>query len=93
MKAPAGAIVSIYVDLVAHVGTGDVIQTGSGRRYRVVDAREQKRGKHVGRQHLRCIVDPDAVPDDMVYAGPEGETRGGIVHTIRWYKRGRKARR
>lgn len=91
MTAPAGAIVSLYVDLVADVGTGDVIATQSGRRYRVVDVRVQKRGKHVGRQHLRCIVDPGAEPDEMVYAGPEGETRAGVVHTIRWYKRARRA--
>lgn len=88
MTAPIGAIVGLYVDLFAPVGTGDIIQTEAGRRYRALSVRLQKRGMHVGRQHLRCIVvDEDAEPDEMVYAGPEGITRAGIVHTIRWYKR------
>jgi hypothetical protein len=51
--------------------------------------REQTRGRHVGRQHLRCLVDPEATPDDLVYAGRDGDTRPGVVHTIRWYARGR----
>lgn len=93
MTAPIGAIVSLYVDLVARVGSGDVIMTGTGRRYRVIAVREQTRGRHVGRQHLRClVVDDDDEPDEMVYAGPEGETRGGVVHRISWYSRGRGRR-
>jgi hypothetical protein len=89
VTAPAGAVVGIYVDLVERVGSGDVIETQSGRRYRVLVVREQTRGRHVGRQHLRCLVDPEATPDDLVYAGRDGDTRPGVVHTIRWYARGR----
>ena len=87
MTAPAGAVVSLYVDLVARVAVEDVIETQSGRRYRVLGVREQTRGKHVGRQHLSCLVlgadDPDATHrfDD---------TMGPRLHQIRWYPRPRK---
>lgn len=92
MTAPIGAVVSLYVDLVARVGAGDIIETESGRRYRVLVVREQTRGKHIGRQHLRCLVVDAAVePDAMVYAGQDGETRAGCVHTIRWYVRRRRS--
>lgn len=80
MTAPVGAIVSIYVDLVASVSTGDLIETQSGRRYMAVGVRVQQRGKHVGRQHLRCVVidRDDVCPSAMV---------DRVVHKIRWYKR------
>jgi len=79
-KAPAGAEVGLYVDLVAPVAAGDVIQTESGRRYGVVSVRVQLRGMRVGRQHLRAVV-----------LSPEDELSEGVnVHTIRWYKRGRR---
>jgi hypothetical protein len=77
--APAGAEVGIFVDLVARVAIGDVIETQTGRRYGVVAVRVQQRGGHVGRQHLRCVV--LAVGD-----------AGGDVHRIRWYRRGRSKR-
>lgn len=77
MTAPAGAVVGIYVDLVASVQVGHVIQTQTGRRYGVVSVRVQERGKHRGRQHLRCVV---LAPDDVVDPGQ-------WVHEIRWYKR------
>jgi hypothetical protein len=51
MKAPAGAEVGLYVDLVAQVATGDVIETQTGRRYLVTSRREQMRGKHTGWLH------------------------------------------
>jgi len=81
VTAPAGAIVSIYVDLAQRVAIGDVIETTSGRRYHVVDVRVQGRGWHVGRQHLRVAVmaPGDPLPDS------------GMLHPIRWYKR--KAKR
>ena len=76
MTAPAGAEVGLYVDLVATVRIGDVIETRSGRRYRVIAVREQLRGKAAGRQHLRAVV---------LEADDPGE--GGAVHRIRWYAR------
>ena len=90
MTAPIGAVVALSVDLLADVGPGDIIQTQTGRRYRVLLVRVQKKGKTIGRQHLRCLVvekntEPDA--DDFTYAGVEGIRRQCRVHTIRWYER------
>jgi len=73
-------VVGIYVDLVARVEVGRVIQTQTGRRYGVASVRVQLRGKHRGRQHLRCVV----LADDDVTCG--------MVHEIRWYKRWRRPR-
>jgi hypothetical protein len=86
MTAPLGAIVGLYVDLVASVATGDLIETQTGRCYFVVDVRVQKRGRHQGRQHLRAqVIDrADVCPSAMV---------GRTVHTIRWYKRDAKRKR
>lgn len=81
MTAPAGAVVKLYVDLVAPVAPRDVIETQTGRRYSVLSVRVQLRGARAGRQHLQCLV---LGVDDP----PTGE-----VHKIRWYKRGRKARK
>lgn len=81
MTAPAGAIVAIYVDLVSPVAVDEVIETESGRRYSVIAVRVQERGKHKGRQHLRCIVMPADEPQ-----------HGEKTHRIRWYKRGRGKR-
>lgn len=78
MTAPVGASVRLYVDLVAQVATGDLIETSSGRRYSVIGVRVQARGKHAGRQHLQCLVVPNGwLPDP----------REGTLHRIRWYKR------
>ena len=77
MSAPAGAAVGIYVDLVDEVAVGDVIQTQTGRRYLVLGRRVQLRGKHVGRQHLRCVV------------VERGDLASACVHEIRWYRRAR----
>lgn len=84
MTAPAGAIVSIYVDLAATVTVtpGDVIETQTGRRYSVVTVRVQTGGKHEGRQHLRCAV---MAPGDAL-------PTSGMLHPIRWYARGRGKR-
>ena len=79
MTAPEGADVGLYVDLVSQVETGDVIQTHSGRRYLVTNVRVQLRGAHAGRQHLRCVVGPeDTLP------------ASGVLHSIRWYRRGKR---
>lgn len=83
MTAPAGAIVGLYVDLASQLELDDVIETGTGRRYRVVSVRVQERGRHRGRQHVRALVlavDDQNPPDAR-------------VHRIRWYKRAsRKAK-
>lgn len=84
--APVGAIVSLYVDLVARVAIGDVIETQTGRRYQALDVRVQARGKHRGRQHMRCLV--LAAAPEVIGAVPFT----GRVHTIRWYARRRKSR-
>jgi hypothetical protein len=86
MTAPAGAIVSLYVDLRASVADNDVIETQTGRRYRVLDVRVQQRGKHVGRQHLRCIVLGDEGEHDDL--NRSADPRMSAVHRIRWYERG-----
>jgi hypothetical protein len=81
-RAPEGAEVGLYVDLLARVRVGHVIQTPSGRRYGVVSVRVQERGIHAGRQHLRCVV-----------LGPDAELSARIrLHEIVWYKRGRARR-
>lgn len=80
MIAPPGSIVSLYVDLAAPVELDDLIETQTGRRYRVLAVRVQERGKHRGRQHLRVLV---LHRDDQ--APPESRT-----HRIRWYKRARR---
>lgn len=87
MKAPAGALVKLYVDLVARVEICDVIETQSGRRYQVLAVREQKRGKHVGRQHLSCLV---LGPDDPGYHHRFDDTTPPRLHRIRWYARKRR---
>lgn len=89
MTAPAGAIVSLYVDLVAPVADGDIIETQTGRRYQVLAVRVQARGKRKGRQHLSCLVigkdggEPVLREDGSVSA----------CHRIRWYTRGKARRR
>lgn len=78
--APAGSIVKLYVDLAEEVSPCDVIETGTGRKYWVLNVRVQAKGKHRGRQHLACLVlDPDRKD--------EGENR---IHKIRWYKRAKR---
>ena len=80
MKAPPGAVVKLYVDLVAQVVPTDVIETQSGRKYWVLHVRVQEKGQHKGRQHLSCLVlDPER--------NDEGSNR---IHKIRWYKRKKK---
>jgi hypothetical protein len=76
MKAPAGAVVRIYYD-GARVDAGDALRTPTGRCYIVLAKRLQERGKHVGRQHLACIV-ADEVP------------AGARVLELHWYRRGKK---
>lgn len=74
--APIGAEVGLFVDLIARVAEGDVIETKRGRRYGVTKVRVQERGKNVGRQHLRAVV------------LDEGARWAGRTHRIKWYRRG-----
>lgn len=76
--APLGAIVRLYVDLVASVSLGDAVVTRTGRTYLVVGVRVQTRGKHAGRQHLLCAI-VDEIPPCAT------------VHRISWYRRRRRA--
>jgi hypothetical protein len=82
VTAPAGAIVSLYVDFMHPVDVGDIIETETGRRYEALHVRVQQRGKRIGRQHLRCIVRDGDAP-----IAP-----GTVIHRLRWYKRGRARR-
>jgi hypothetical protein len=79
MTAPAGAIVSLYVDTrVMTLQPGDIVRTQTGRCYEVVTSRTQQRGKWAGiRQHLTAMVMPKHFePVD-----------GQRVLLIRWYRR------
>lgn len=87
VRAPAGALVRLFYDPHPepsknprlHVKPGDVLQTPTARRYGVVEARAQTRGKHVGRMHLRCVV-----------LESDAETTGK-VWPLHWYKRSRRS--
>lgn len=76
--APAGAWVGIYYDGL--VARGQYLRTPTGRLYEVVAVRVQRRGAHVGRHHLRCIVKTEAPP-------------GAAVRPLYWYPRARGRRR
>lgn len=105
MTAPIGATVRIYVDLVARVVEGDIVETTSGRRYQVLGARVQQHGKHEGRQHLTVlVVPPDArttcagivhtAPSNVecLSCGLTGRTCDRRLHRIRWYPRAKRRR-
>ncbi len=79
MKAPLGALVSLYYDSPREVVAGDALRTPSGRLYLLVDVRRQTRGKHIGRWHLKAVVS-DRVPD------------GTRVHPIYWFRRTKKGK-
>lgn len=85
--APAGALVRMYYDVTDERGEvrsgdavrpGDVIETKTRRRYGVVEVRQQTRGKHAGRWHLRCVV-----------LERDEETPGARVWPLYWYPRSR----
>lgn len=81
--APAGAEVALYYDSPwRDVQPGDVVQTRTGRRYLVRRVRRQARGRHLGRQHLRCEV----LPADHEL---DADT---VVHPVFWYRRQKAAR-
>lgn len=81
MSARIGAEVGLYLDSAKQINPGDaVVSASTGRSYLVTACREQTRGAHVGRQHLRAVVfastddlpaDPDrAVIPFLWYARP-----------------------
>jgi predicted transcriptional regulator len=76
-RAPTGAVVRIFVD-GGQVLVGEALRTPTGRTYLVVERRVQERGKHVGRQHLACVVNAELEPSTRVVS-------------LRWYRRRRKA--
>lgn len=75
-KAP-GTPVAIQYDGPT-LAPGDYLQTRSGRRYLVLAVRVQRKGKHVGRQHVTALV---VAPEHKV----EQDAR---VHSLRWHSRG-----
>lgn len=81
MKAPVGAIVSIYFDAGdTEVGPVDVIETSRTKRhYWVLAAKRQTKGKHAGRYHLQCLVLGD---DWATVVGTDPR-----IHVLHWYKR------
>lgn len=87
-KAPAGAIVTLHLDLDGRVGEGDLIETSTGRAYLALAVRVQERGLHVGRQHVTCSVMPrdwkDHLDDLVEALGADAR-----VHRIAWYPRDR----
>ena len=104
MTAPVGTNVGLYVDLVARVAVGDVIETQTGRRYGVASVRVQERGKHAGRQHLRvvvlgtepvrCVGTIHTAPSNVQCLACRGfgQRCELKLHRIRWYSRGRGRR-
>lgn len=72
--AGAGSVVSIYYDGWHEMAEGEALRTPTGRTYVVVANRIQQRGKHVGRQHLRCLVVDQVEP-------------GTAVFPLVWYRR------
>jgi len=77
MTAPVGAVVRIFYD-GRPVERGDAIVTTTGRTYVVASVRVQARGRHIGRQHLACLVAREPPP-------------GARRHRLHWYPRGRRA--
>lgn len=91
MPAAPGTEVGLYVDLLATVHTGDIIETQTGRRYLVTFVRKQMRGEHIGRQHLRAVVMDGS---ELTYESMQPDhPMIPTVHKIRWYKRSNRGQR
>lgn len=76
MTAAIGNVVSLYMDTSRDIEFGDCIRTTSGRAYRVVASRQQERGKHAGRWHLRAqVIDASTISED------------DTVIPLMWYRR------
>lgn len=72
-----GEPAKLYYDGIRTVEPGDYLRTRTGRTYLVTAVRVQKKGRHVGRQHLQTVVmDParELEPD-------------AVVHPLWWYRR------
>lgn len=85
MTAPIGAVVRITYDLTPGqtIVKGDVLQTPSGRLYRVVDHHMQRKGAHVGTRVTISAIVIDTMPVDErrsfdvshdLYDAPDGAT-------------------
>lgn len=79
MTAAAGSVVGIYYDGRHVMAEGEALRTPTGRTYVVVSNRVQARGRHAGRQHLRCLVVDHVDPGTQVFP-------------LVWYRRGRGRR-
>lgn len=67
MKAAPGAEVGISYD-GDPLEPGNVLETPTGRRYGIVAVRLQTKGKHLGRQYLRCVVlDEKPAPGTKIF--------------------------
>lgn len=78
--APPGALVRIFYD-GPELAPGHFLRTPTGRTYRVVSVRVQRRGRHLGRQHLACLVTgPRSGPTVRDHAE-------GRIHPLFWYPR------
>ncbi len=80
MKAPIGALVSLYYDSPREIHEGDILVTTTKRMYLIFELRRQTKGLHVGRWHIRAfVVEERQLPD-----GPR------VFHPIYWYRRRRR---
>lgn len=78
---PLGTTCEIHYDSPRKVEPFDVIRTGAGTCYRVLEVRIQERGKHTGRKHLECLrIAPEEVEAD------------DTIHPLYWYSRNRRKR-
>lgn len=78
---PAGREVGLYLDTAQDIAVGDFVVTPTGRTYHLIAVRQQTRGQHVGRWHIRAVVVDPAVPGE-----------DDVVHRMAWYSRRRRAR-
>ena len=79
--APVGAVVGLYYDDPSRpIEQGHVIQTSTGRTYRVLEVRRARvRDADVERWYLRAVVVENSSADPV----------GDVVHPLDWYRRER----
>lgn len=86
MARPVGSDVGLFMDMRERLHPGDaLVAATTGRCYLVRTVREQARGLHIGRQHLRAVV--FASIDDL----PADPDRA--VLPFAWYPRPRRTYR
>lgn len=89
--ALVGTEVGLYFDTPRPVDVGHVIvnaySTGRPERraYEVTAVRQQTRGTHVGRWHLRAVVMTDTPEDLEAYLADLHPDQ--VVHRMWWYRR------